>query len=116
LSTEYELQEMPTTSYPKRTEKNILDATGTLIVSHGSLTGGSLLTRKLAKKNQRPCQHINLDKIPVSEAIDTVSEWIAQNDIQVLNVAGSRAIGDPEIYRDRKLIVEGIIMLSLAGE
>ncbi len=40
LPDKYKLQEMPTSSYPKRTEKNILDSDGTLILSHGKLTGG----------------------------------------------------------------------------
>ncbi|MBW2083807.1 MAG: hypothetical protein JRI39_12165, partial [Deltaproteobacteria bacterium] len=39
----YQLQEMPTTSYVKKTEQNILDSDGTLIISHGKLTGGSAL-------------------------------------------------------------------------
>jgi hypothetical protein len=43
----YNIQEMPTSSYPARTEKNILDSHGTLIISHGKLTGGSLRTKKL---------------------------------------------------------------------
>jgi len=40
LPEKYHLLEMPTGSYSKRTEKNILDSDGTLIVSHGLLTGG----------------------------------------------------------------------------
>ena len=44
----YNLKEMPTSSYPKRTERNVIDSDGTLIISHGNLSGGSLLTRKLA--------------------------------------------------------------------
>lgn len=36
----YHMDELSTTSYPARTEKNILDSDGTLIVSHGRLTGG----------------------------------------------------------------------------
>lgn len=115
LSGEYELQEMPTSSYPKRTEKNTLDSDGTLIVSHGNLAGGSLLTRNLAEERQRPWLHIDLDMIPAFKAVSIISEWIAQNDIKVLNVAGSRAIGDPEIYQETKYVIEGVILLSLAG-
>ena len=39
LSDQYQLQEMPTASYPKRTEQNIIDSDATLIFSHGKLTG-----------------------------------------------------------------------------
>lgn len=54
LSEKYRLEEMPTASYPKRTEKNILDSDGTIIFSCGKLTGGSALTWKLAKQHDKP--------------------------------------------------------------
>jgi len=38
LPDKYQLQEMPTASYPKRTEQNVIDSDGTLILSHGNLT------------------------------------------------------------------------------
>ena len=41
LSDKYQLQEMSTGSYPKRTEQNVIDSDGTVILSHGSLKGGS---------------------------------------------------------------------------
>ena len=62
LPEKYQLQEMPTASYPKRTEKNILDSDGTLILSYGKLTGGSALTRKLTKKHSKPWVHVDLDR------------------------------------------------------
>jgi len=37
LPDKYQLMEMPTASQPKRTEKNILDSDGSLILSHGKL-------------------------------------------------------------------------------
>ena len=55
LPDKYHLQEMPSGSYEKRTEQNVLDSDGTVIISRGKLTGGSALTQKLAKKHIRPC-------------------------------------------------------------
>ena len=56
LSAEYQLQEMPTASYPKRTAQNVIDSDGTVILTHGSLTGGSLLTgRRLCRMADRYC-------------------------------------------------------------
>jgi len=49
LPDKYKLKEMPTASYPKRTVQNVLDSDGTLILSHGKLTGGSALTEKCPK-------------------------------------------------------------------
>ena len=41
----YNLEEMPTDSYRKRTEKNVMASDGTLIISRGSPTGGTDYTR-----------------------------------------------------------------------
>ena len=99
LPDKYQLKEMPTASYPPRTEKNILDSDGTLIICHGKLTGGSALTRKMAKKHDRPLLHLDMDKLSVSDASKTTASWIGRNNVQVLNVAGSRASKNPEIYK-----------------
>ena len=40
LPERYQLTEMATDEYPKRTEQNVIDSDGTLIISHGELTGG----------------------------------------------------------------------------
>ena len=99
LPDKYQLKEMPTANYPARTEKNLLDSDGTLIISYGNLTGGSALTRKLAKKHDRPWIHVDMDQMPISDAAEMVKSWIERNDIQVLNVAGARASKNPEIYK-----------------
>lgn len=96
LPEKYQLQEMATASYPKRTEKNILASGGTLIITYG-LTGGSALTRKLAKTHGCPCLHIDLKKIPLVEAAEKVRAWINANKVEVLNVAGSRESKAPGI-------------------
>jgi hypothetical protein len=44
LSPKYQLNEMPSASYPARTEHNVVDSDGTLILSHVPLTGGSVFT------------------------------------------------------------------------
>ena len=98
LPDKYQLKEMPTASYPKRTEQNVLDSDGTLIFSHGKLTGGSALTWKLAKKHGPPWVHADMDIFSVTEAAKIIQSWIDQNEIQVLNVAGARASKDPKIY------------------
>ncbi len=37
---------LPSQQYPKRTEQNVIDSDGTVIFTHGKLSGGSDLTRK----------------------------------------------------------------------
>jgi hypothetical protein len=98
LPDKYHLQEMPTKSYPKRTEQNILDSDGTLIISRGKLTGGSGLTAKLAKQHGKPWLHLDLDKMSVYEARNALVDWAQVNGVKVLNVAGPRATKDSQIY------------------
>jgi hypothetical protein len=94
----YQLQEMPTDSYPARTEQNVIDSDGTLIISHGILTGGSANTAEMARKHARPWLHLDMEKTTADEAAQRLREWIADNDVSVLNVAGPRQSGDPDIY------------------
>jgi len=112
LPDKYQLKEMSTASYPKRTEKNVLDSDGTLIVSHGKLNGGSALTRQLAKKHGRPWIHVDMNAINTFKAIKTINYWIVRHGIEILNVAGPRASKDPEIYQTTRKIIEAVLRLS----
>ncbi len=95
----YKMMEMPTGRYAGRTERNILDSDGTLIVSRGALTEGSDLTRQLAIKHARPWLHTDLERTGMTEAARTILAWLKRQGISVLNVAGPRASKDPGIYR-----------------
>jgi hypothetical protein len=94
----YQLLEMPTDSYPERTEQNVIDSDGTVIISHGILTGGSANTAEMARKHARPWLHLDMEKTTMDKAAQRLREWIADKNISVLNVAGPRQSGDPAIY------------------
>jgi hypothetical protein len=104
---------MPTKSYPERTKKNILESDGTLIFSHGKLTGGSAYTRKIAKQHANPCLHINLDNTGAFMASSEINAWLNENDIKILNVAGARASKDPLIYEKVMFTIERVYLLNL---
>jgi hypothetical protein len=97
LPSRYQLKEMPTDSYPKRTEQNVLDSDGTLIISHGELTGGSEYTRQMAEKHGKPWMHIDANKTSVEAAVQVIRAWISGSGIKILNVAGPRASEDSKI-------------------
>jgi len=102
----YNLQELASPGYRDRTEKNILDSDGTLIVSYGSLTGGSALTEALAIRHDRPCLYLNMVDISLEQAEVALKKWLDQHSIKILNVAGPRASGEPRIYDTvKKLLV-----------
>jgi hypothetical protein len=98
LPEKYNLTEMATKSYPKRTEKNVVDSDGTVIFTHGKLTGGSLLTRKKAIEHEKPVIHLDLTGMKVEDSAMALQQFIVENSIEVLNVAGPRASKDGNIY------------------
>lgn len=109
----YHLKEMPTDSYPERTGKNVLESDGTLILTHGLLTGGSALTKALADKHRRPCLNIDLNIIPAFKAATLITTWIELHKIKTLNVAGPRASNDPRIYQKTKDILESAFHIGM---
>jgi hypothetical protein len=100
---------MPIASYAARTEQNVIDSDGTLIISHGKLNGGSAMIRRLAKKRNRPWMHLDLEKTNFFKAAMDIRSWVEQNQIKVLNVAGPRGSKDPEIYEVTKKLLTVLI-------
>jgi len=82
-----------------RTSLNVRDSDATLIVSHGPLHGGSLLTFDKAQTLARPVFHLDLTVLTDSEALDEIRTWLLHANPHTLNVAGPRASEDPAIYR-----------------
>lgn len=109
----YNVREAPSPDYSRRTELNVLDSDGTLILSHGELTGGSALTEKLARKHGKPFLHINLSLKPEFQATVDITHWLSANEVRILNVAGSRASNDERIYEATSSILEAVLYLSI---
>jgi hypothetical protein len=107
---------MNTKSYPKRTEQNVKDSDGTLIISHGLLTGGSRYTLEMAVMHRKLKLHIDLNKTPAFGAAQKVIGWINENRIETLNVAGPRASKDPRIYKSVYELLETVYYLAIAKE
>jgi len=80
-----------------RTALNVRDSDATLILSHGPLTGGSLLTYQEATRACRPLLHLDLDRLSVGAAAAQLRAWLARVRPATLNVAGPRASEDARI-------------------
>lgn len=85
----YLLRETTQRDYSVRTERNIIDSDGTLILFRNRTTGGTDLTRKLALKHRRPLICIDLENLS-EDALERVCLWIEEYRIGVLNIAGPR--------------------------
>jgi hypothetical protein len=106
LPDKYQLQEMPTSSYPVRTEQNVIDSDGTLIFSRGKPTGGTDYTRQMVLKHKKQLLHIDLNFRTSYDAAYLLSSWIDLQHIKILNVAGPRASKDSTIYNDAFRVLE----------
>jgi len=91
----YPLQELPSRGYRNRTKWNVRESDGTLVLFQDQLAGGSAFTAELARKHAKPCYAVDLSA-PTDPR--DVTEWIKQNNIGVLNVAGSREGRAPGIH------------------
>ena len=111
LPQRYRLQEMQSDSYPARTEQNVIDSDGTLIIARGKLTGGSDYTRKMTLKHRKQLLGIDLNLTGHYDAASLIVSWIKLQRVKILNVAGPRASKDPEIYRDVVTILERTIQI-----
>jgi len=106
LPEEYQMQEMPTESYAARTEQNVIDSDGTLIICRGKSTGGSDYTREMTLKHKKQLLHVDLNQTTSFDAASLIVSWIKLYNIKILNVAGPRASKDPNLYVDVFRILE----------
>jgi len=92
----YQLKEAPSSDYSQRTEWNVRDSDGTVILSIGEhLTGGSANTLEFAIKHRKP--HLHLSATSRNNAASELKKWLQQNNIRVLNIAGPRVSKESEI-------------------
>jgi hypothetical protein len=110
----YPLQETAERAHHARTERNVIDSDGTLIVNIGELGGGTALTRDYAQKHRRPCLIVQLDE--VQNPVEHVLSWTGRNGIRVLNVAGPRGSKCPEIYGRALELLREVIRRQEAGD
>jgi hypothetical protein len=109
----YPLQETPSADYRVRTEKNVLDSDGTLILTFGPVSGGTAYTVKLAKKHKKPYLIVDLS-LP-SDPKPALA-WLLQNEIETLNVAGPRESKVPGIHDLAVEFLRSLLRGSQANE
>jgi Circularly permutated YpsA SLOG family len=92
-----------------RTARNVRDSDATLILSHGPLDGGSLLTHDEATRGGKPVLHLDLEELDVAAAADRLRAWLAVIRPGSLNVAGPRASRDPRIAAETGAVLRAAL-------
>lgn len=96
------LVETETSNYAERTEQNIINSDATIILSHGDLIGGSLLTKELAQEHKKSFIFIDFDEFDLQTTSEMGKEFLKFTKCKILNIAGLRASEDAEIYQKTK--------------
>lgn len=100
ISLQYQLVETPSASYLQRTEWNARDSDATVIFTIAStLSGGSKRTAEFAAKHRKPFLHLPGHSSNYDPPALILQRFIEKNGVRVLNVAGTRASKEPEVWR-----------------
>jgi hypothetical protein len=102
----YQLTETDSADYEARTERNVLESDGTLVLARGTPVAGTALTGALARRHRRPLLVVDLAAAPDPAA---AKRWIARHRIAVLNVAGPRESMQPGIHRDAAAYLRAVL-------
>ena len=97
---QYQLVETPSANYLQRTEWNARDSDATVIFTLSpTLTGGSKRTAEFAIKHRKPCLHLPQHSSSYGSPARLLQQFVEENSVQVLNVAGTRASKEPEVWK-----------------
>jgi hypothetical protein len=96
IAAKYPLKESSSSSYIQRTEWNVRDSDGTIVLSiAATLSGGSKKTLDLARKHRKPYLHIHAGQ---ADAADRLRTFSAENVIHTLNVAGRARVRNQALH------------------
>lgn len=87
----YPLTILPGAGYLERTRQNVIDSDATLIINHGGLSGDTLYTLECCDDMDKPVLVIQARRQSTEACVRAAREFVSDNGILVLNVAGPRA-------------------------
>ncbi len=109
IDARYQLTETPSEDFAQRTEWNVRDSDGTVIISIGrNLAGGSRLTAELALRLDKPLLHLWEDG-DMDALRRKLADFVEKNQIGMLNVAGPRLSTEATIEVFTKNVLEGLL-------
>lgn len=108
IPSKYPLKETASRSYAVRTEWNVRDSDGTLILVLDKISSGTRLTLDAAKSQGKPYWIERLqaekgtllasDENSAEEQGKSIVDWILRHKIRILNVAGPRGSSSSDVY------------------
>jgi hypothetical protein len=102
----YPLKETPAAEYAQRTEWNIRDSDGTLVLTRGRPSEGTAFTIEVATRLGKPCLVLDVAENPDASQVAT---WSHTHQVRVLNVAGPRESKCPGIYQHAQAFLRQLL-------
>ena len=87
----YPVRELESGGFTERTLQNIKDSDGTVIIYPGKLSGGTEQTVHFCAEQRRPHELIDSSNVSTEKAAQLIADFVRENKIDDLNVAGPRA-------------------------
>lgn len=119
IPAKYPLQETDARSYAVRTEWNVRDSDGTLILVLKDISTGTRLTVNKARHLQKPLLVVHLrlqdgpslfsDENSLNDQIESVVQWLSDHRIRVLNVAGPRGSSHEDVYPESRQFISRLL-------
>jgi hypothetical protein len=94
----YPVEELEDGGFIERTLQNVKDSDGTVIIYPGKLSGGTEQTLHFCVEQRRPHELIDASNVSTQKAAQLIADFVRENKIDILNVAGPRASEWPEGY------------------
>ena len=105
----YPLTELNSTVYSDRTRKNVIDSDATLIIHFGQLKGGTAFTRQCCIDENKPYLVIDASKAGQNDLVQQIHNFIVQNRVQTVNVAGPRASKVPIAQETTRTLLNAVL-------
>ena len=94
----YPVQELAGGGFTERTLQNVRDSDGTVVIYAAELRGGTDQTVRFCVELERPHQLINASTVATRGASKLIADFVRENKISILNVAGPRQSEWPKGY------------------
>lgn len=94
----YPVKELQAGGFTERTLRNVKDSDGTVIIYPGKLSGGTEQTVRFCLEQRRPHELIDVSNVSTEKAAHLIANFVRENEIDILNVAGPRQTEWPEGY------------------
>lgn len=112
----YPLKETTARSYRVRTEWNVRDSDGTLILVFDEISSGTKLTLDIARELGKPLQVVHLrppgtpglfsDEASLQDQIESILNWLTRHTVRILNIAGPRGSSNKAVYHEARRFVQ----------